>query len=327
MVLFLHGLMSTDLGTFDGFMRRWLNPKDELPAAAREVIKDAVVFAGWPHDTLTSIDQSAHALSRLIDDNLGAGDAKIAFVCHSRGGLVARAAAEKLYGKNAEKWKRQICCCITFGTPHSGIALAEHPDKLLGAFVLAGISRKQIAGFLDIAAYLAQRDKIEGIDDLRPPSAPGEPFLRKLEKLELDAAPDGSLRRLDIYAVGGVAQLGKRGGTLLEKLCRLYQAYQAHYQGQSEHDLVVPLTSAVGANKRKSGYEPTRTTCDHFSYFSEECGAAAIDQAIRVLWDHFGLTEAMRNAELDRDIACERDQDQPSSLDPLIRRSLEPLRP
>jgi pimeloyl-ACP methyl ester carboxylesterase len=323
-VLFLHGLMSTNLGTFDGFMRRWSNPalpahlfdnrqalNDELRTAAREAIKDSVVFAGWPHDTLTSIDQSAHALSRLIDDRLGADDAKIAFVCHSRGGLVARAAAEKLYGKDADKWKRQICCCISFGTPHAGVALAEHPDRQLGAFVLAGMSRKQIASLTDIAAYLEQRGKIEGIDDLRPSSAPGEPFLRKLEKLEWEKAPGGSRRRLDIYAVGGVAQIGQGGGPLLERLGRLYQAYQAYYQGLGEHDLVVPLASAVEANKPNSGYEPTRTTCDHFSYFSEECGTAAIDKAIWVLLDHFGLTEAVQQA-LDR---TDRD-----------RRTLESLR-
>jgi hypothetical protein len=175
--------------------------------------------------------------------------------------------------------------------------LAEHPDRRLGAYVLAGLSRKQLAAFTDMAAYLEQRDRVEGIEDLQPPSAPStpdEPFLRKLEKLEWEKAPTGHHRRLDIYAVGGVTQLGDKGGALLERLGHLYQSYQAYYTGEIEHDLVVPLSSATAANKANSGYAPIQTDCDHFSYFSDEdCGAGAISQAIRLLWDCFGLTDTI----------------------------------
>lgn len=311
-VLFLHGLMSTDLGTFDGFMRRWLDPRpsdlppallekqpqltlrEELPEAALVVLKQAVTFVGWPHDTLTSIDQNAHDLARWIDERIGILDCKIAFVCHSRGGLVARAAAEKLYVKN-KKWERRICSCITFGTPHTGVALAEHPDRRLGAYVLSGLSRKDLAAFIDMAAYLEQRTRVEGIEDLQPPNAPNEPFLRKLERLEWEKAPAGRLRRLDIYAVGGVAKLGATGGPLLERLGRLYEIYQAYYAGESEHDLVVPFSSATAANRANSAHEPIRIdNCDHFSYFSDEaCKSEAFSTAIRSLWDCFGLTDAI----------------------------------
>ena len=113
-IIFVHGLLSTDLGTFDGFIRRWQNPvppklpedfleknsslmwKTELPKKAQWAIEEAVALVGWPHDTLTSIDQNALDLARLIDERLSGFDFKIAFVCHSRGGLVARATAEKL---------------------------------------------------------------------------------------------------------------------------------------------------------------------------------------------------------------------------------------
>ena len=47
-------------------------------------------------------------------------------------------------------------------------ALAEHPDRQLGAYVLAGLTRKQLVTFVDMAAYLEQRNKVEGIEDLRP---------------------------------------------------------------------------------------------------------------------------------------------------------------
>ena len=189
-VLFLHGLMSTDLGTFDGLIRRWLNPKpsilppalfaknpalqvltNELELPAKKAIEESVALVGWPHDTLTSIDQNAHKLARLIDERLGQLPCKIAFVCHSRGGFVARATAVKLY-EHDKSWEDRICLCITFGTPHAGVAWAEHPDRRLGAYVLSGLARKELASFIDMSAYLRQREHIEGIEDLRPPSAP-----------------------------------------------------------------------------------------------------------------------------------------------------------
>lgn len=319
-VVFLHGLMSTDLGTFDGFMRRWLDPNpfdvvswldkrsskvpsaeeqfwlsssDRLPERARDAIKGAVAFVGWPHDTLTSIDQNAHSLARLIDERMGKGECKVAFLCHSRGGLVARAAAEKLYAKS-KVWEQRICRCITFGTPHEGVALAEHPDRRLGAYVLSGLSRKELAALTDIIAYLEQRDRIEGIENLEPPSAPSEPFLRKLEELEWKNAPTGERRRLDIYAVGGVASVAdKPNCSLLERLgFTLFQAYQAFYTGETETDLVVPFSSATAANKANSGYKEIRTNCDHFSYFTD-CGAKAISEAIGLLWDSFNLTDSI----------------------------------
>ena len=155
--------------------------------------------------------------------------------------------------------------------------------------MLAGLARRQLSAFLDVAAYLEQRKKIEGIEDLRPPGATGVPFLRTLQELEFKKAPEGRDRRLNIYAVGGVAQLGTRGGTLLERLGQLYDTYLAFYSGQSKHDLVVPLSSAIAAN---SVDEPTRTTCDHFSYFQDgDCAAEAIASAIRLLWHDFGLAD------------------------------------
>jgi Putative serine esterase (DUF676) len=303
-MIFVHGLMSTDLGTFDGFLKKWLKPaptmcppelfaqgrelilSDQLPQPAIQAIKDAVSFLGWPHDTLTSIDQNAHSLAQLIDMHLGNLSYPIAFVCHSRGGLVARAAFEKLCAKD-KIWENRVCLCVTFGTPHAGIALAEHPDRQLGAYVLAGLTRKHLATFVDMAAYLEQRGKVDGIDDLRPASAPNKPFLRELEALEWKSAPRGHKRRLPIYAVGGVVRLGNAPGPLLERLGRLYDAYHAFYTGQTEHDLVVPFSSATAAD---DGHSEIKTTCDHFSYFSDDfCGRQATEAIILELWKRFGL--------------------------------------
>ena len=54
--------------------------------------------------------------------------------------------------------------------------------------MLAGLARRQLSAFLDVAAYLEQRKKIEGIEDLRPPGATGVPFLRTLQELEFKKA-------------------------------------------------------------------------------------------------------------------------------------------
>jgi hypothetical protein len=175
-ILFLHGLISTDLGNFDGLIQRLRAPvptdvKRDLPAGIsleimRAAFERSVTVVGWPHDTLTSIDQSAHQLSRVIETQLGSSACKLVFICHSRGGLVARATALKLY-ERAEEWADRLCCCITFGTPHAGVALAEHPDRKMGAYMLSGITRGELAAYTDIAAYIEQRGTIEGIEDTR----------------------------------------------------------------------------------------------------------------------------------------------------------------
>ena len=82
-------------------------------------------------------------------------------------------------------------------------------------------------------------------------------------------------------------RLGDRSGPLLERLGRLYDAYQAFYTGQTEYDLVVPFSSATAAD---DGHLEIRTTCDHFSYFSDDsCGKQATERAILELWKRFGL--------------------------------------
>ena len=60
---------------------------DEAFSAA---VHEDVLVVGWAHDTLTSIKENAAQLLRQIDARLGASEAPIALVCHSRGGLLAR---------------------------------------------------------------------------------------------------------------------------------------------------------------------------------------------------------------------------------------------
>lgn len=56
----------------------------------------SVYVLGWPHDTLAPVKVNAQHLAEMIERLLGASGLPIVFVCHSRGGLVARAAAVAL---------------------------------------------------------------------------------------------------------------------------------------------------------------------------------------------------------------------------------------
>jgi hypothetical protein len=301
-ILFLHGLISTDLGNFDGLIKRLQAPvpadlKQQLPAeVSPEVLgatfQRAVMLVGWPHDTLTSIDQSAHQLSRVIERQLASSACKLVFICHSRGGLVARATALKLY-KRAQQWVDRLCCCITFGTPHAGVGLAEHPDRKMGAYMLSGMTQGELAAYTDIAAYIEQRGIIEGIEDLRPASAPEHPYLRSLEDDEwkIPPPPRGRVRQLQIYAIGGIAPTGDPKGALKLRLGRYYSHWYSYYSGETRHDLVVPLASATAGNEGRS---PQHMDCDHFHYFKGDNPASEpVTEAISLIWETTGLANQL----------------------------------
>jgi hypothetical protein len=75
--------------------------------------------ARFEHDTFISIDKNASDLARLIHARAESAE-RIILLCHSRGGLVARAAADLLPKELAAR-----TAIHTFGTPHKGTALAE----------------------------------------------------------------------------------------------------------------------------------------------------------------------------------------------------------
>jgi hypothetical protein len=80
-ILFLRGFMSTDVGTFD------------LPIRQIEQQRSLadVQIVGWPHDMLAPIKVNAQDLAELIETRLGSSGLPLMFMCHLRGGLVARA--------------------------------------------------------------------------------------------------------------------------------------------------------------------------------------------------------------------------------------------
>jgi len=187
---------------------------------------------------------------------------KVAFVCHSRGGLLARYAAAILYERDATRWRTQIGGCVTFGTPHLGSGLADAPDKLIACFMAAGAWREsgQLAALSDVLWICKNNRVLEGVEDLRTlrgklPERNRDPFQKTLSDKERAASPTTE-RVLDILAVGGRV----RGQS------KWYYDLAGRALAGVEHDVAVPLDSSLP--RRFLRNEPP-IECDHFSYFSE----------------------------------------------------------
>ena len=254
-VIFLHGLMSTDVGTFDEFVRA-------LKAAE---FGPSLLLVSWPHDTLDSIDGNAEDLSVLIEQKLGRSSMPIAFVCHSRGGLVARRTAVELMEIDRDRWRSRLRGLVTFGTPHDGAELAENGDEFVGKLLLLYTvgQRGGLIPLVDALWSVKDHKKLAGVSDLRPRSGGGD-FLRALRKAEGRIAKKAGAVPLRLYAVGGNVKADGVAAMLSRR-----------YFGGAAHDLIVTLASAtpVAADQR------AETTCDHFGYFTqnEVAGYAATD--------------------------------------------------
>ena len=256
-IILLHGLASTDVGTFDGFLDLWEEPltspsRSPLDKAIRQALLLDYLVVGWPHDTLTSISTNADRLFEDILSKIKQDGPPIVLVCHSRGGLLARKLAV-IMQKKGGSWPEKIKLCATFGTPHRGAELAEHPYRFMGAFAGVMSQDKKMLSIFRLLSYYAQQKGFEGIEDLRPAEARGE-FLRKLQEEERQLAKPDELRKLKILAVGGT-----------------YRGPQRHWMkvmtrmlGTVEHDLVVRKKSSA-----PEGFEIAGSpSCSHFEYFS-----------------------------------------------------------
>jgi Putative serine esterase (DUF676) len=241
-IVFLHGLMSSDAGTFDELVVRIEN--DNSP-------RD-VYLVGRPHDTLARIKVNAQELAELIEDRLGPSGLPLLFVCHSRGGLVARAAAVKLVKGNPH-WAERLIGAVTFGTPHLGAELAERGDEFLGKLLLLkAIWKAGSVPLIDALCVISKHKKIEGISDLRP-TINGGKFLYRLREDEAKQAGGAGKRVLPMFVVGGRAEPGSKTGWLSRR-----------FFGGEPNDLVVALSSSA-----PSSMPPLdQTKTDHFGYFS-----------------------------------------------------------
>jgi pimeloyl-ACP methyl ester carboxylesterase len=244
-IVFLHGLMSTDAGTFDELVVRIKNDN----------FSPDVHLLGWPHDTLARIKVNAQDLAELIENRLGPSGLPLLFVCHSRGGLVARATAVKLIEGNSG-WAERLKGAVTFGTPHMGSELAERGDEFLGKLLLLKTIREtgESLPLIDALLAVAGRKKVEGIADLRPTGNGGE-FLYWLREAEAKQAGGAGKRVLPMFVVGGRAEPDSVTGWLSRR-----------FFGGEPSDLVMALSSTAPP----SMWPSSQTATDHFSYFSKE---------------------------------------------------------
>ncbi|MFF4102276.1 esterase/lipase family protein [Streptomyces sp. NPDC001903] len=165
----------------------------------------------FPYDWRLSCRYNAERLKGRIDLELERwrasaperGEARVVFLCHGMGGLVARHYVERLGGDGIT---RRV---VTLGTPHRGSvrALADlvegggHRDPELGAFARSLPSLHQLA---------PDYPCMEGPDGLaRPGDLPGLPGVD--EALLADAALfhadlRGAPPRADLYAIAGTGQ-------------------------------------------------------------------------------------------------------------------------
>jgi pimeloyl-ACP methyl ester carboxylesterase len=260
-VIFLHGLMSTDVGTFEEVLKAL----EQEPA-----FRDSAYLVSWPHDTLTSIDVNAQNLAELIDKRFGKSNLPVTFICHSRGGLVARRTAVELMEIDKKAWKRRLRGCVTFGTPHNGAELAENANELIGKLLLIRAMAKQ-AGLVPLVdALLAVKGKkaLDGIADLCPGSEK-DAFLRKLKHSEWRLAKKIGAVPVPLFAVGGKAN----STGLADRLSRRY------FNGAA-NDLIVPYASATP----DAAEHTAEMVCNHFEYFTADAlRAPATTNAIAFL--------------------------------------------
>jgi pimeloyl-ACP methyl ester carboxylesterase len=246
LVVLIHGLLGTDVGTFG-----------KLEEALRRGPRPFV--AGFPHDSLThSVDKNADDLLKLL---LPLGNRPIALVCHSRGGLVARAAAVKNAGA---KQKLDLRAIATFGSPHNGTAIAEATGGMALVPLLGQAAKKtaSVASIGDVLSCYLTDEKFPGVTDLKPVRENTE-YVYKLKQQEA-ALADEDLR--PILTVGGVAKSTGAWAWLSKRII-----------GDKDSDLVVEISSSVPSAE---GFTQT-DDCDHFSYFKDERRIRYAEEFIR----------------------------------------------
>lgn len=303
LIVLLHGLFSTDVATFDGFIKAWQQPPEwdrngvydlgarwrsnrqlppyhsapnerDLQEAFQKVVDRDYLIAGWPHDTFARIEKNAQDLAKLLvhlDPRV-----PIVFVCHSRGGLLARKAVQFLHGRQAADWNDRVKLCVTFGTPHEGADLAEHPLKGVAAYLIAVSGTGTPTSLARVLAVYGRRKEFEGIEDLRPDSE----FLRELAGTEFFMAPRASARPLKIRPVGGIYKGPKP----------FPQNFVSALLRTREHDLVVRHSSSVP----RTFDDGETTSCSHGEYFNEaETRKEHFRRVIQAVRDALAVEEAM----------------------------------
>jgi pimeloyl-ACP methyl ester carboxylesterase len=121
LVVFVHGLMGTELGW------KWFGGPAKESYGDRLVEDLAVTPVFIRYNTGRHISQNGRSLCELLEQVVGAWPVdveQIALVGHSMGGLVSRSAAYCGVEDGAE-WVRRVRHVVSLGTPHMGAPMAQ----------------------------------------------------------------------------------------------------------------------------------------------------------------------------------------------------------
>jgi hypothetical protein len=201
----------------------------------------------FEHDTFRSIRENAEDLLKAIHD-YARHATSLVLVGHSRGGLVARYAAEH--------WARRLPgrppAVLTFGTPHAGTPLATAGIRVFDAAVGGGQAAIDAIPTWDpisLATKLLLKSRVKWL----PP--PG------IYEMQPKAGFIGALGVPPDLRVWGAAWKLGSSGKLRKRTRYAFDFAEGAFKGEP-HDLVVATSSslAVGAT------QPV-LDCNHFQYF------------------------------------------------------------
>jgi pimeloyl-ACP methyl ester carboxylesterase len=255
LIVLVHGLLSTDVGTF-GKLERALVEPSRGSRVYRSRQPPRVV--GYPHDSvMKSVDVNAR---NLLDCLRKVGNPETVLVCHSRGGLVARAAADFNAG-NPVTDRMQLRGIITFGTPHKGAGLAESPAQILITQMTLRAWRKTGPGGLadGLSCYLAD-DKLVGVADLRP-ARTNDTYLYQLAERERGSQ---SMQSVELVRVGGTVTVEG-----------IWRMWNRTFFGEQPNDRVVEVSSSAPESR-----DVRFDQCDHSEYFDH---AEAFDPTMTLI--------------------------------------------
>ncbi len=268
-IILLHGVFSTDVGTFEGFVDAWNDKLKDYVCKS-----DDFAILGWPHDTLAGIDENAKELSGLVE-KLKVCELPIAFVCHSRGGLVARRTIVYL---KQQKYPIEKLAWLSFGTPHKGSEFAEcGPEEFAGILymftALFMIGEKSPIALFQVLRYYWGGGTFAGVENLRPPKNEYSFFGLKKKNFIADLQNSEKVvyRKLDhlkvkSYAVSGSwISSGKSNEKLFEYV--LEHLDKIYFGDKTKNDGIVSVESA-----KPDGYEGSDSplSCMHTEYFEKD---------------------------------------------------------
>jgi len=247
-MVFIHGTVSCGIvGLKDLF------PSGIIPPA------DAPVFR-FEHDTFQTIQQNASDLVSLVRDRLVSDH--LLFVAHSRGGLVAKLAAEML---RKAAYQAQVLV-YTFGTPHLGTPLVAMGTKALNLLFKIGedfastVPIPVVSALTKGYSYAVDAPTLPPGIDAMSEQGPSVGLLQAL------VSPNGARSWASNFSLNGA-----RSGFSAAVEGLLLGALMGR-----KHDLVVPLDSALAF-----GTPEPALSCSHVRYFVEPVVSAAIKQFLQ----------------------------------------------